>query len=181
LLRYRGTGAFFASVGPHYHYAIFGRDSIETAEDLLLTHKELVQDIILALCRLQGVEQDRMSEEEPGKIHHEYRAMHLNGFKIPDYSEQILRQIQRERSMQGSDEMTYYGSFDATPLFVRLVGLYAGKYGESILSETFRARNGHVRTVRDSMLAALDWLTEKLISHPLGLLAYRRNESGWLS
>jgi glycogen debranching enzyme len=174
LVKVPGHWGVFASLGPHYHYAIFGRDCIETAEDLLATHPELVHDIILTLCRLQGVGLSTMSEEEPGKIHHEHRALHLNGFIIPEHSQQILHQLQRTWGGQGSEEMTYYGSHDATPLFIRLVGAYAARYGDDILAETFRNRNNHIATVRDSVLAALDWLTGKIMAHPLGLFAYKR-------
>lgn len=164
----------FASVGPHFHYAIFGRDSIETAEDLLTTHPRLVHDIILTLCRLQGVTTDSTSEEEPGKIHHEHRALRMGGFIIPDHSQQILRDLQSVWGGQGTDEMTYYGSHDATPLFIRLVGQYIETYGSEILNETYMARNGHTMNIRESLLAAIDWLVVKLQAHPLGLFAYKR-------
>ena len=46
----------FASIGQQYRFAVFGRDSIETAEDILDSHPELVREIILILCRLQLLE-----------------------------------------------------------------------------------------------------------------------------
>jgi len=174
LVKVPGHWGVFASLGPHFHYAIFGRDSIETAEDILLTHPQLARDIIIAMCRLQGIQLQMISEEEPGKIHHEHRALHLNGFTIPAHSQQIMHDLQRLWGGQDSDELTYYGSYDATPLFVRLVGMYVARYGENILSETFRCRSGHISAVRDSVLAALDWMVGKIMAHPLGLFAYKR-------
>lgn len=164
----------FASLGPHFQYAIFGRDSIETAEDVLGTHQQLAHDIILTLCRLQGVATNTVSEEEPGKIHHEYRALRLDGFTIPDSSQQILRDLQSTWGGQGTEEMIYYGTHDATPLFIRLVGQYIAAYGRNILEESFTGRGDHTQTVQGSLLAATAWLVGKLQSHPLGLFAYKR-------
>ena len=169
-----GNTGVFASLGPHFHYAIFGRDSIETAEDLLPTHQALVHDIILTLCRLQGVTTNTVSEEEPGKIHHEYRGLHMNGFEIPEHSQQILRDLQRVWGGEGTDEMTYYGSHDATPLFIRLVGRYVAAYGRDILDDIIEGKDGYDKTVQDCLLAAIGWLVTKIQAHPLGLFAYKR-------
>lgn len=169
-----GNCGVFASLGPHFHYAIFGRDSIETAEDLLELYPGLVHDVILTLCRLQGVRVDTTSEEEPGKIHHEHRALRMDGFTIPEHSQQILHDLQQVWGGQGTDEMTYYGSHDATPLFIRLVGTYVATHGADILDETFQARDDKTTTVRESLLSATQWLTDKIETHPLGLFAYKR-------
>jgi glycogen debranching enzyme len=161
-------------MGPNFQYAIFGRDSIETAEDLLLTHRQLAHDVILTLCRLQGVQTNSTSEEEPGKIHHEYRVTHLDGFTIPESSQQILHNLQQVWGGQGTDQMIYYGTHDATPLFIRLVGQYAKAHGTDILHETYTGRDGQSKTVQDSLLAAVGWLVGKIQAHPLGLFAYKR-------
>lgn len=168
------TWGIFASIGPRYRYAVFGRDSIETAEDILDTHPELVHDIILTLCRLQGRKLDTQSEEEPGKIHHEYRTKYLNGHLVPDESQHILYDLQHVWGGLGTDEMTYFASFDATPLFVRLVGKYVVAENASILDETITGRDGVTRSVRDCVHAALLWLSGKLAGQQQGMLAYRR-------
>ena len=66
----KGLGVY-ASMGPNYQFAIFGRDSLEVADDLLETEKALATEIILLLAHLQGVETNVVTEEEPGKIHHD--------------------------------------------------------------------------------------------------------------
>ncbi len=164
----------FASIGPHFQYAIFGRDSIETAEDLLDTHPKLVRHIICTLCKLQGTKTDRISEEEPGKIHHEYRALQLNSHPIPEHSQAILRELQHVWGGDGTDTMVYYGSHDATPLFIRLVGRYVDKYGEQLLHTTLSRRDGGTVSVRDCLVAALDWVSGKIASQPVGLFPYKR-------
>jgi len=174
LVKVPGQWGVFASLGPHFHYAVFGRDSIETAEDLVATHPALVHDIILALCRLQGTTTNPITEEEPGKIHHEHRTLHLDGFTIPPHSQRILHDLQQVWGGLGTNEMTYYGSHDATPLFVRLVGRYVARYGGSILDEQCVCRNRQPATVRACAAAALAWLTEKVEAYPPGLFAYQR-------
>src|ERR1700755_87810 len=58
----------YASIGPNYQYAVFGRDSVAIAEDLLATAPALAKEIIFVLARLQGIGFDLLSEEEQGKI-----------------------------------------------------------------------------------------------------------------
>jgi glycogen debranching enzyme len=85
-----GRYGVYASMGPNFEYAIFGRDSIEVAQHLLNSHKSLVRNIIFTLARLQGVKNDATSEEEPGKIHHEYRTRIFDGEPIPEASLAVM-------------------------------------------------------------------------------------------
>src|ERR1039458_8436381 len=62
-----GREGIFASTDSKYSYAIFGRDSIEVAEDLLGSHRKLARDVIITLASLQGARLNERSEEEPGK------------------------------------------------------------------------------------------------------------------
>jgi glycogen debranching enzyme len=169
----------FASAGPSYRHAIFGRDSIETAADLCGYNQKLAHDVIITLARLQGTKYDERSEEEPGKIHHEYRALHLADLIVPEESIEIMRSLQSKWGGTGDDAMLYYGSFDATPLFVRLVERYTKHYGNDILTETYRARSGKDETVLHAVLLAADWVAGKVKIREDRLIAYKRlNPSG---
>lgn len=163
----------FASIGPHFQYAIFGRDSIETAEDILATHQLLVRDIILTLAKLQGSNFNPTSEEEPGKVHHEYRRLRFGKQPVPIISQHILERLELIWGTPHDREMIYYGCADSTPLYVRLVGRYVAAYGPTILHESVTRRNGETHTIKESVEQALDWLAEKLINHPLGLHSYK--------
>lgn len=164
----------FASIGPNFQYAVFGRDSLVVADDLLASHKDLTHEIILALARLQGFADNNNSEEEPGKIHHEYRAKQYNDVQIPEYSLGILSRLQKLWGSERADSMIYYGGFDATPLYVRLVCRYVENYGDSILSEQYIGRDDKNHKIRDSIKAAMAWITAKLEKSSLGLLEYKR-------
>src|SRR4051812_23422300 len=72
----------YASSDTLYKGAIFGRDSLEVADDLLDVKPALVHNILLTLGRLQGLRIDKLNEEQPGKIIHEYRTATVNGKRL---------------------------------------------------------------------------------------------------
>lgn len=163
-----------ASLGEHFSYAIFGRDSIRVAKDLIGTHQQLVCTIIRLLAELQGTNYDNKSEEEPGKIHHEHRRLIFADKKIPQKSEATMHLLQQKWGDEHADEMTYYGSYDATPLYVRVVYNYIKHYGDSILNETYQNKDGETKTIGESVRAAVDWVVGKLEDSEWGLLEYKR-------
>ncbi len=169
-----GSMGVVASLGEHFSYAIFGRDSIRVAKDLIETHEQLARTIILVLAQLQGTKYDNKSEEEPGKIHHEHRSLVFSGARIPPNSEAIMHRLQQKWGDEHADEMTYYGSYDATPLYVRLVHNYIQHYGDAILNETYQNKDGESKSIGDSLRAAIDWVVGKLEGSEWGLLEYKR-------
>ncbi|TMF14103.1 MAG: hypothetical protein E6I37_03825 [Chloroflexi bacterium] len=183
LARLRSNGhGLYGSGDRLFSNAIFGRDSVTAGETLLHLRPELARDIILTLARLQGTVDAPVgahsNEEERGKIHHEHRTLYVDGRRIPLASEHLLREQARK---WGGDEtsLTYYGSVDATPLFVRLVARYCATHGESILADRVTRRDGAQTTVCESVLAAVNWITAKMDASPLGLIEFqRRNPQG---
>jgi glycogen debranching enzyme len=180
-LRTNGHG-LYGSGDRLFSYAIFGRDSVTAGETLLHLQPDVARDIILTLARLQGTMEapvgPHSNEEERGKIHHEHRTLYVDGRRIPPVSERLLRE---QAGKWGGDEtsLTYYGSVDATPLFVRLVTRYCATHGESILADRVTRRDGGQITIRESILAAVNWMTAKMDASPLGLVEFqRRNPQG---
>jgi glycogen debranching enzyme len=176
-LRSPVTRALFASADELYGDAVFGRDSLEAAEDIGHVRPDLARDVILTLARLQGtVDADTgtgSSEEERGKIHHEHRSLHVDGRRISARSQQLLERLSELWGGDGTT-MTYYGSADATPLFVRLVASHCRLHGPSLLDEGVVRKDGVATTVLDCTLAALDWITGRMDESPLGLVEFRR-------
>jgi glycogen debranching enzyme len=162
----------YASIGPNYQYAIFGRDSVTVADDLLGMRPALSREIILLLAHLQGSEFDMQSEQEEGKIHHEYRSLHFNNH---DVSKAARLALERLGPLWGgtTEELLYYGTYDATPLYVRLVSAYCQQFGDSILGEVVHMRNGTRQTIRQSMRAATGWLVSKITASPWQLYEFR--------
>lgn len=91
------------AAGAPWFMTLFGRDSIITAWMARLVDPSLAHGVLHTLARLQGSRIDPETEEEPGRILHEAR---FSGVASP--------------SLSGA--RVYYGTVDATPLFVMLLG-----------------------------------------------------------
>ncbi|KGN32944.1 amylo-alpha-1,6-glucosidase [Knoellia sinensis KCTC 19936] len=91
------------AAGAPWFMALFGRDSLLTSWFALPWVPGLARGTLLTLARLQGRQINPSSEEQPGRILHEVRLG-----------------IDESRALGGNS--VYYGSVDATPLFVMLLG-----------------------------------------------------------
>lgn len=167
-----GKGVY-ASTDTLFKGAVFGRDSIEVAEDILVMKPKLVRRIILTLASLQGEVYESNREEEPGKIIHEYRTSVVDGKKIEGMPRHIFEELS---ARWGGDDRTlaYYGSVDATPHFVRLVGAYTELCGISILSEEVTLKSGAIITIKSALINSLGWIEHKLGLSKSGLIEYLR-------
>ena len=90
----------FAAAGSPWFLTLFGRDSIWAAFMALPHDLDLARGTLRVLARRQGTHVDEETEEEPGKILHEVRRGAL--------------------AERGDLPPFYYGTVDATPLFVML-------------------------------------------------------------
>lgn len=144
---------------------LFGRDSLIVSGFLLPQFPALARATIIALARLQGVVQHDASEEEPGRILHEHR----------DADSEIGKKLHEEHGW----EFPYYGSVDATPLFVNLILAYIKSDGATLLDETFTAKDGETRTVRYALDAAISWILGRMSRNKEGFLEFcRQNPNG---
>jgi glycogen debranching enzyme len=91
------------AAGAPWFMTVFGRDSLLTAWMTLIADPSLAHGVLETLARFQGQDVDPKTEEEPGKILHEMRFGSTTNL-----------------ALGGGD--VYYGSVDATPLFVMLLG-----------------------------------------------------------
>lgn len=147
----QGNDRFFAAGVPWY-VALFGRDSIITALQTLAFAPEVGRATLDLLARHQGREHDPERDEEPGKILHELRV--------------------GERARLHEVPFTpYYGTVDATPLFLVLLGEYLQWTGDL----------DYFRTLRPHVDAALDWLDRDGDLDGDGLYEYASRASGGLA
>jgi glycogen debranching enzyme len=117
--------------GVPWYVAPFGRDAVIVALQLLPYHAQVAAGTLRFLAAWQGRRIDDFLDEEPGKILHEYRRGEMaNCREIPF--------------------IPYYGSVDATPLFVVLLGAYVRWTGDLVLA----------RELWPSARAALGWMLE---------------------
>ena len=170
----------YASSDTRFEGAIFGRDSLEVAEDLLPYKPRLVERIILTLASLQGEVYDDTREEEAGRIVHEYRRTIVDGKPLNDTSRRIYDILSEA---WGGDDLTmaYYGSVDAAPHFIRLVFKYVDTYGPKILERKVRLRSGHLISLSIAIENSLDWINSRLEHSKSGLLEYQRHNPKGLS
>lgn len=165
-----GLGVY-ASSDRLFKGAVFGRDSLTVAEDLMTRRPELAKRILLALAGLQGLQHHSANEEEPGKIIHEYRTRVVDGRPLSGTPLHIFNELSKR---WGGTESTliYYGSVDSTPHFIRALGVYCQAYGTRILKAQIRLQDGQTATLEDCLGAAVQWLELKLHKSASGLLEY---------
>ncbi|HEX9122744.1 MAG TPA: amylo-alpha-1,6-glucosidase [Actinomycetota bacterium] len=97
---YTQTGeAGVLAAGIPWYVAVFGRDSLITAHQLLTVNTKPARSALELLAAHQGTEIDDWRDEQPGKILHEVRQGELAGAGIVPHT-------------------PYYGSVDATPWFL---------------------------------------------------------------
>ncbi|MFE9444992.1 glycogen debranching N-terminal domain-containing protein [Streptomyces sp. NPDC006602] len=96
-------GDTFLAAGVPWFFTLFGRDSLWAARMLLPLGTDLALGTLRTLAAQQGTRTDTASEEEPGKILHEVRRGVFDdgmGLRLPP---------------------VYYGTVDATPLWICLL------------------------------------------------------------
>ena len=140
------------AAGIPWFATMFGRDSIIAAYQSLMLNPQLASETLRVLASHQGKEKNDWRDEEPGKILHEYR----------------------EGEMTRAGEMPfgpYYGSVDATPLWLIL------------LSETFNwtADEQLVKDLLPNAYRALEWIDSYGDLDGDGFIEYQRRSSKGLA
>jgi glycogen debranching enzyme len=133
------------AAGLPWFMTMFGRDSIFTSLQALPYAHELAATTLRELGLRQGTRSDDFRDEDPGRILHEMRYGELTAFEERPHS-------------------PYYGSADATPLFVVLLDEYERWTGDTKL----------VRELEFEARAALRWIDEYADLGGNGYVAYQR-------
>jgi len=138
-------GATLPAAGLPWFMALFGRDSLITSFQALPYLPGLAATTLRVLAARQASARDDFQEQEPGKILHELRFGELTARGERPYS-------------------PYFGSADATPLFVVLLDEYHRWSGDDEL----------VRLLEPNARAALNWIAESGDLDGDGYVEYER-------
>jgi glycogen debranching enzyme len=141
-------GKSLPAAGLPWFMTMFGRDSIFTSLQALPFQSELAATTLQVLGGWQGTRIDDFRDEDPGRILHEMRYGEMAAFEERPHT-------------------PYYGSVDATPLYVILLDEYERWTGDRAL----------VRELEREARAAINWIDEYADLMGNGYISYkRRNE-----
>ncbi|WP_218081476.1 amylo-alpha-1,6-glucosidase [Anthocerotibacter panamensis] len=136
------------AAGVPWFATLFGRDALITSAQTLMLDPAGARDTLRLLAHFQGKEDNPWRDEQPGKILHEIRRG------------EIAR-------CQEIPHTPYYGTIDATPLWLMLLAEYFA----------WTADIGLVKELWPHALAALGWIERMCREQPpeiQGYLAYQR-------
>ncbi|HEY0696832.1 MAG TPA: glycogen debranching N-terminal domain-containing protein [Micromonospora sp.] len=136
------------TAGLPWFMTTFGRDSIFISLQTLPFVPHLAPPVLRLMAALQGSRLNDFREEEPGKIPHEVRFGESAAFQEQPHS-------------------PYYGSADATPLFVILLDEYERWTGDAKL----------VRFLEHEARQALGWIDEYGDLLGNGYISYQRRNT----
>jgi glycogen debranching enzyme len=145
-------GHRYFAAGVPWYATLFGRDSIISALQVLPFDPAMAQDTLRLLAERQGSRVDDEHDMEPGKILHELRRGELAARELTPLA-------------------NYYGTVDATPLFLCLLCEHADWTGSL----------GLFHELRPHVEAALDWIDEYGDLDGDGLIEYRCRSSAGLA
>ncbi|MEV4543849.1 amylo-alpha-1,6-glucosidase [Micromonospora echinaurantiaca] len=141
-------GAALPAAGLPWFMTMFGRDSILTCLQTLPFTPTMSTTTLRILAALQGTRIDDFRDEDPGRILHEMRYGETAAFEEQPHT-------------------PYYGSVDATPLFVVLLDEYEKWTGDAAL----------VKELEQESRAALKWIDDYADLVGNGYIWYERRNT----
>ncbi|GGO20942.1 amylo-alpha-1,6-glucosidase [Micromonospora parathelypteridis] len=124
-----GEPVVLFAAGLPWFLTVFGRDTLITAYQSMICGPDVARGALIVLASHQAKKFDDFTDQEPGKIFHEYRSGELTQLGLKPFH-------------------PYYGGADTTALWLILLSEYWRWTGDDHL----------VRSLRDNAEAALRWI-----------------------
>ncbi len=144
-------GEPYSAAGIPWFSTLFGRDALITGIQTVAFMPWIARDALVALASRQATVEDAAHDAEPGKIPHEVRFGEMGATGEIPFGR-------------------YYGSADATPLFIVLLDEVHRWTGDDALLER----------LWPAAVAAAAWLDARTAADPRGLITYARRAPGGL-
>lgn len=142
----------YIAAGTPWFNCLFGRDSIIVSLQTVAFNPDIARDTLHILAHQQGKAVEPWRDEEPGKILHELRT--------------------GEMAKLGEIPSPYYGTIDATPLFLILASEYFAWTADMVT----------LRRIKDNLLQALRWISEYGDRDKCGYVEYcKRSHKGLIN
>ena len=142
----------FPCAGIPWYSTPFGRDGIITAFEVLWQDPELARGVLGYLAKHQAAVASPFHDATPGKIMHEIRLGEMAGVgEVP--------------------HAPYYGTVDATPLFISLAGAYFQRTGDKEF----------LKAIWPNIERALEWIDKHGDRDGDGFVEYLRDAEGGLN
>jgi glycogen debranching enzyme len=145
MLRSQLAGRTYYSAGVPWYATLFGRDGLIGAMQMLAFEPDVAADTLRLLGSMLGREVDDTRDEQPGRVLHELR-------------------VGEPATLGETPFARYYGTVDATPLWLSLLSDHADWTGSLDL----------FRELRPQVDAALDWMERYGDLDGDGLIEYQR-------
>lgn len=142
ILKQRTEGGEAIAAGTPWFAAPFGRDQLITSLEMLPFKPEIAKNVLLLLAHYQGTKDNAYTAEKPGKIMHELRVGEMARLKEIPFT-------------------PYYGTVDATPLWLMVCGKYFDQTGDLAT----------IRRLRPNIDRAVQFLTSE-VERGSGYLVY---------
>lgn len=152
MVSHADSDAPYPYAGVPWYCTVFGRDGLTVALQTLWCCPELAHGVLRRLGSMQAESEDAEADAEPGKILHELR--------------------QSEMAATGEIPFArYYGTVDATPLFVMLAGRYFRHTGDLESAAEFWP----------NIERALSWIDDYGLRNHDGFVYYHRKSAHGLA
>lgn len=154
---------------------LFGRDSLRTASYVSDRYPQLMKSTLLELAKYQGLDNEPVPSESAVPFGQEQFG------KIPHHVKDPNDPVARKFSVMQGWRWPFYGSIDATPLFLN-ESYKLSQNDPGLLQHPYTDKSGQEQVLATAVRRGLIWLQEELTkSGAEGLLWYKDRDTRKLS